>query len=458
MDDPVSTAASSFADPPDGPAIEPRSLDIYPLHRLLGLPQVSRLSAEQLFEIRVIGSVFAVRANSYVVEELIDWSKVPDDPIFKLVFPRRGMLRPEDFERVADALRTEASPVQLAAIVREIRAGMNPHPAGQMTLNQAILDGDRIEGLQHKYRETVLYFPSEGQTCHAYCAFCFRWPQFTGDKSLRMASTEDGRLIDYLAAHREVTDVLITGGDPLIMKSARLSRLFEALRSPELDHVRTVRIGTKALSWWPNRLISDRDAPELLSALSRLNDAGKHVAIMAHINHPQELRTGAARQAIALLRETRAIIRSQSPLLAGINDDPAIWSAMWAQQVNLGIVPYYMFVLRDTGAHGCFDVPLARAWRIYAEAERSVSGLARTAKGPSMSTTAGKIEVLGIEEVGGRRVFVLRMVQGREPQWAYRPFFAEYDEEACWIDDLKPAFGEERFFFERTDMPIRQPE
>lgn len=448
MDDAVSASASLLAGPDGEVAAEPRSLDIYPLQRLLGLPQVSRLSAEQLFEIRVIGSVFAVRANLYVVEELIDWSKVPDDPIFKLVFPSRGMLRPEDFALVADALRTEASPAQLAAIVRQIRAGMNPHPAGQMTLNRAILAGDPVEGLQHKYRETVLHFPSEGQTCHAYCTFCFRWPQFTGDKNLRIASTEDERLIHYLTAHREVTDVLITGGDPLIMKSARLSRLFEALCRPELQHVRTVRIGTKALSWWPYRLISDQDAPELLGALARLTKAGKHVAIMAHINHPQELRTATARLAISRLRDTGAIIRSQSPLIAGINDDPAIWSAMWAQQVNLGIIPYYMFVVRDTGARGCFDVPLARAWRIYAEAERSVSGLARTAKGPSMSTTAGKIEVLGVEEIGGRKVFVLRMVQGRDSSWAYRPFFAKYDEEACWIDDLKPAFGEERFFFE----------
>jgi KamA family protein len=454
----MSARAAGWTDPGGAPSVEPRPLEIYPLHRLLGLPQMSRLSAERLFEIRVIGSVFAVRANSYVVEELIDWSKVPDDPIFKLTFPSREMLRPDDFDRVADALRTQAPPAQLAAIVREIRGGMNPHPAGQMTLNRALIDGDPIEGLQHKYRETVLYFPSEGQTCHAYCTFCFRWPQFTGDKSLRMASTEDERLIDYLAAHREVTDVLITGGDPLIMKTARLSRLFEALRRPELDHVRTVRIGTKALSWWPYRLISDRDATELLRALARLNDSGKHVAIMAHINHPQELRTDAARQAIARLRGTGATIRSQSPLLAGINDDPAIWSAMWTQQVGLGIVPYYMFVVRDTGPRGCFDVPLARAFRIYAEAERSVSGLARTAKGPSMSTTAGKIEVLGVEELGGRKLFVLRMVQGRDPSWAYRPFFAEYDEEARWIDDLRPAFGERHFFFEDADGPARGPE
>ena len=77
-----------------------------------------------------------------------------------------------------------------------------------------------------------------------------------------------------------------------------------------------------------------------------------------------------------------------------------------------------------------------------------VSGLARTVRGPSMSATPGKVEVLGVQEVGGEKVFVLRFLQGRDPDWVGRPFFAKFDPHATWLDGLEPAFGEESFFFE----------
>ena len=120
---------------------------------------------------------------------------------------------------------------------------------------------------------------------------------------------------------------------------------------------------------------------------------------------------------------------------------------MWREQVRLGVVPYYMFVERDTGAHDYFKIPLARALRIYQEALRRVSGLARTVRGPSMSATPGKIEVTGVTEVGGEKVFALRMLQSRRPERVGRLFFARYDREAAWLDDLVPAFGADRFFF-----------
>ncbi len=131
-----------------------------------------------------------------------------------------------------------------------------------------------------------------------------------------------------------------------------------------------------------------------------------------------------------------------------INDDAAVWARLWKTQVNLGIVPYYMFVERDTGAHHYFEVPLFRAWKIYREAQQQVSGIARTARGPSMSANPGKVEIQGIAEVYGEKVFVLRFIQGRNPDWVQQPFFARFDERANWLDQLKPAFGEKKFFFE----------
>ncbi|MES9845308.1 MAG: lysine 2,3-aminomutase, partial [Candidatus Sedimenticola sp. 6PFRAG5] len=117
-------------------------------------------------------------------------------------------------------------------------------------------------------------------------------------------------------------------------------------------------------------------------------------------------------------------------------------------QIKLGIIPYYMFVERDTGARHYFEVPLAKAWEVYRQAMQRVSGLGRTARGPSMSAGPGKVEIQGVTEVAGEKVFVLRFIQARNPDWVQRPFFARYDEEATWLDGLKPAFGEEKFFFE----------
>jgi L-lysine 2,3-aminomutase len=151
---------------------------------------------------------------------------------------------------------------------------------------------------------------------------------------------------------------------------------------------------------------------------------------------------------VARVRAAGAEIRSQSPLLARINDDPEVWSRLWRAQVRLGIIPYYMFVERDTGAHRYFKVPLVRAWEIYRKAIRQVSGLGRTARGPSMSAGPGKIEIQGVSRVDGEKVIVLRFLQGRNPDWVNRPFFARYDKDATWLDQLRPAFGESRFFFQ----------
>ncbi|HPR08829.1 MAG TPA: lysine 2,3-aminomutase, partial [Denitromonas sp.] len=349
-----------------------------------------------------------------------------------------------------------ADKATLSAAVNEVRQALNPHPADQMEMNMPMDDeGNRLDGIQHKYRETVLFFPSQGQTCHAYCTFCFRWAQFVGDKELRIAASEASTLHDYLKAHTEVTDLLFTGDDPMVMKTKHLAAYLEPLLEPEFDHIQTIRIGTKALTFWPHRFLGADDAGELIDLLTRMVQAGKHVAVMGHYNHWKEMDTDAARAAIRAIRSTGAQIRAQGPLIAHINDDPDVWAKMWKMQVKLGIIPYYMFVERDTGARGYFEVPLDRAWEIYREAMQQVSGLARTARGPSMSASPGKVEVQGVTEIKGEKVFVLRFIQGRNPDWIQRPFFAKYNPDATWLHHLEPAFGEEKFFFDDEYEAIR---
>jgi KamA family protein len=430
-------------------ATKTRPIHVYTQRDLDRIAALHHLSGERRFAMKVVASVLPFRVNDYVIEELIDWNRVPNDPIFQLTFPQPGMLLPEHFERVAGLIGREDAREALTATVQEIRAALNPHPAGQLQLNvPRLADGAPAAGLQHKYPETVLFFPSRGQTCHAYCSFCFRWAQFIGDKTLRIAASEATQLQTYLRQHRQATDVLITGGDPLVMKTEHLAAYLEPLLRPEFAHIQTIRIGTKALTFWPHRFLASGDGDALMALFERLVSSGKHVALMAHLNHWRELSTDAAETAVARIRSTGAEIRSQGPVLAHINDDPAVWARLWQTQVRLGIIPYYMFVERDTGAHHYFKLPLVRTWEIYRDAMRRVSGLGRTARGPSMSAGPGKVEVQGVSEVQGERVLVLRFLQGRNPDWVNRPFFARYDDEASWLDELKPAFGRSSFFFE----------
>jgi L-lysine 2,3-aminomutase len=264
-----------------------------------------------------------------------------------------------------------------------------------------------------------------------------------------MASTDTAELHTYLADHPYVSDLLVTGGDPMVMKTRHLAALLEPLQEPKYSHIKTIRLGTKALTFWPQRFVSDVDAAPLLELLSKLVAAGKHVAIMAHFNHWREMDSPIARQAIELLRQTGVEIRSQGPVLAHINDSADVWAKTWAMQIEAGVIPYYMFVERDTGAKQYFEIPLARAWSIYRDAAKQLSGLGRTARGPVMSASPGKVEVQGVAEIRGEKVFVLRFLQARNAEWAYRPFFAQYCEKATWLNQLKPAFGETEFFFER---------
>ncbi|MEE9551759.1 MAG: lysine 2,3-aminomutase, partial [Gammaproteobacteria bacterium] len=334
------------------------------------------------FEIKVVAKILPFRVNQYVIDELINWDNPEEDPLFILIFPQREMLEPDVFEQMASLLKNNADSAEINLLANEIRKGLSPHPSGQVELNVPKMDDHKMAGMQHKYRETLLFFPSQGQVCHSYCTFCFRWAQFVGDRSQRFSSSASEELHSYLRQHKEITDLLVTGGDPMVMKTHHLAHYLNQLTGPGYEHVQNVRIGTKSLTYWPHRFVTDPDADDLLRLFEKLVKAGKHVAFMAHINHWRELEPNMTKRAIQRIRNTGAEIRTQGPLLAKINDNHEIWAQMWRDQVKLGMIPYYMFVERDTGAHRYFEVPLLKAWEIYRQAIQDVSGLARTVRGP----------------------------------------------------------------------------
>ena len=280
------------------------------------VPQIQGISKELRQDVRVVAQVLPFKSNRYVMDHLIDWDRVPDDPMFRLTFPQREMLQPEHYDRIASLLARDADNAELREAANEIRLTLNPHPAGQMEHNVPTLHGKPLMGMQHKYRETVLFFPSQGQTCHAYCTFCFRWPQFVGMEGLKFAMRDGELLREYVEEHPEVSDILFTGGDPLIMKTRILRGYIEPLLEPgRAPNISTIRIGSKALAYWPQRLISDDDADELLDLFRRVVASGRQLAMMSHFNHPVEVEAPPALEAIRVLRETGAQIRTQTPLL-----------------------------------------------------------------------------------------------------------------------------------------------
>src|SRR5215468_9171418 len=298
-----------------------RGFRAYSAKHLDLLIQRAGLGPEERLAVRAVATVLPFRTNSYVVEQLIDWDAAPDDPIYRLVFPQPDMLPEADVRRLADMIDGGEPEAGLRAAAHEIRMRLNPHPAGQLLLNPPSLEGRPLPGLQHKYPETVLFFPRQGQTCHAYCTYCFRWAQFVDEPGLKMATDDISTLVAYLAEHREVTSVLITGGDPMIMGEPVLRRYLEPLIDPRLEHLESIRIGTKSLSYWPQRFVTDPDADDTLRLFEEVQQAGRTLAFMAHFSHPRELQPALVTEAVRRILSTGAVIRTQAPLIRYNNDD-----------------------------------------------------------------------------------------------------------------------------------------
>lgn len=424
----------------------------YTLNNFETIPQINKLNNEQINAIRVVGNVLPFKVNNYVIDELIDWNNIPNDAIFQLVFPQKGMLSTENYKIVEEALNSNVSKEEIKVLVNKLRIDLNPHPAGQKDENVPQVDGVKLTGVQHKYDQTVLFFPNHGQTCHAYCTFCFRWPQFIGIDELKFASRETELLVKYIKENDQITDVLFTGGDPMVMSAKRLEAYINPILEADLPNLKTIRIGSKSLAYWPYKYTTDEDSQAVLSLFKKVVDKGLHLSFMAHFNHPTEMETPAVKQAVKNILATGAQIRTQSPIMKHINDSPIIWESMWKEQVKMGMIPYYMFIARDTSAQEYFAVTLENALNIYNAAYKNVSGVVRTVRGPSMSAAPGKVQLLGINEINGEKVFMLKFLQARNTDWLEKPFCAKYDPKAIWLDDLKPSFGKKKFMFDEKEF------
>lgn len=356
------------------------------IRRLDHIPQLSPAERAQL---RPVAERYVFRANDYYLN-LIDWND-PDDPIRQLIVPR-----PEELH---DWGRLDAS--------NEAAVTVAP-------------------GVQHKYAHTVLLLCNE--VCGAYCRYCFRKRLFMDENAEVTNDVSEG--IRHIADHPNVTNVLLTGGDPLLMSTRRLREIITALRA--IPHVRIIRIGSKMPAFDPFRILRD---PELLELLSTHSTARSRIYLMAHFDHPRELTEEAVACLDALIR-AGVICCNQCPLIRGINDRPRVLSDLFRELSFVGCPPYYLFQCRPTAGNEPYTVPIVRGWNIFREALRIGSGLARRAR-YVMSHERGKVEIVGVH----RDTIFLRFHRSKDPAERGRLMKYRRNDEACWLDDLEPVRG-----------------
>jgi len=243
--------------------------------------------------------------------------------------------------------------------------------------------------------------------------------------------------VEYMHENPDITNVVFSGGDPLTMSTKDIRKFIEPFLS--VDTVHSICFTTKALGWWPYRFTSENDSAELLGYFEEIRSKKKHVSLIAHFSHPKELTTRAVRDAITVLKQANVVIRCQNPLLSGINDSPEILAELWQRQVDLGLVPYYLFLESDSESRQYYKIPFDKAFGIFKEAQKKVSSLSKTVQGPVIMHNAGKILMQGILRFAGKPMFLFKHIEHPDPEMVGEQFLAESDSEITHVHQLKPV-------------------
>ncbi|MFW3146128.1 MAG: KamA family radical SAM protein [Thermoplasmatota archaeon] len=373
-----------------------------------GLTETEKANLENVVE------KYAFYANEYYLG-LIDWND-PDDPVRKIIIPT------ED----------------------EIMNGGSLDPSNERSFTVA-------KGMEHKYGPTALILAS--RACGGVCRFCFRKRIFMPDNL--DAVPDLTAAYNYLRNHKEINNVLISGGDPLVLPTRYLEKVLEELYS--MEHIRFVRIGTKMVVYNPFRILED---PSLTDMIRRFSGQRRKLYFITDINHPREL-TKQSIRALNMLREAGAVLSNQTPILRGVNDDKEILKELFNKLAAVGVPPYYVFQCRPTVGNQPFKVPIEEAYRIFEEAKAEVSGLAKRSRF-IMSHSTGKLEIVALTD----EHIIFKYHNAAHEENDSRVLVFKRDPDACWLDDyteLVGSFGpdvecsgclENEMDQERVDPPV----
>ena len=357
---------------------------------LTKLEQIPQLSQGEIDRLKDVDEKFVFRTNDYY-QSLIDWDD-PEDPIRRIVIP--------DVQELDDWGQLDASDEESYTVAK---------------------------GLEHKYDSTALLLVNE--VCAAYCRFCFRKRLFMDENEEVTKDISEG--LEYIRTHKEISNVLLTGGDPLIMSTSKLEPIIQQIR--EVDHVNIIRIGTKIPAFNPMRIYND---PSLEAMFRKYSTPEKRIYVMAHFNHPRELTPEAVR-GLSFLLDAGAILVNQTPMIAGVNDDPDVLVEMFNKLSYIGVPPYYVFQCRPTLGNRIYVTPLEEVFEIFETARTRCSGLAKRAR-LVMSHATGKIEVVGLTEKYIYFKYLRAAVEDNDAKF----MVFKRNPDAYWFDDYKELVDE----------------
>jgi lysine 2,3-aminomutase len=413
--------------------------------------QIDKLEDREMFI-----AVYRFMATKHVLNA-INWDKYEKDSLFQLVFPQPGMIKADEVAKYKAA----KSEQERAKVIEDYMEKTNPHD-GKQQLNKPwfVNDDEEVEvlkGVQHKYPQCQLILDKSTQNCFAFCNYCFRHAQVRGDEDMFLQ--EDIQQIHrYLRKHKEVTDVLITGGDAGYLTYERLEEYaLPLINDDELMHIKTLRLGTRVLSFQPEYILSDK-FKKFLDLFKMLKNNGLQVLLMSHFSTPHELLNPSTIAAINRLRAHNVTLKSQSPIMRHIslfaNENGEVdversaqnWIDLGNILAMLGVGFHSMYFARPTGEHHYFTTPLADIEKVFTRVYRDLPSINRPSRFITMTSSAGKISLLGVTTIKGEKVFVLKVNEGRNMDWIDRVYLAKYDEKENTIAHLKPYEGEKHFY------------
>ncbi|MEE8576382.1 MAG: KamA family radical SAM protein [candidate division Zixibacteria bacterium] len=356
---------------------------------VFSIDKIAQLSLGEKSRLKEVIRKYPFRANDYYLS-LIDWND-PNDPLRRLIIPH------ED---------------ELLAF-----GELDPCKEESVTVRK---------GAQHKYGSTVLLLVNEA--CAAFCRYCFRKRLFMNDND--EAAYDVGPGIEYIRQHPEVSNVLLTGGDPMILPTPKLEKILSALR--RIDHVRLIRIGSKVPALNPFRFLND---DHLMEVLQKYSEPDRRIYMMCHFDHPREL-TDEAREAVDRLLKAGVVCVNQNPIIRGISDNPEVMATLWDELSFMGVPQYYIFQCRPTAGNEPYAVPIVEAYHKIEEAKKYCSGLAKRLR-YGMSHESGKIEIVGVDH----RHIYLKYHRAKHKVDEQRLFVCHRNDKAYWLDNLRPIDG-----------------
>ena len=359
------------------------SISVTQMKHLTKIEQLEQLSEQERISLKKVAETFSFRSNDYYLS-LINWDD-PDDPIRKIIIPHTHEL--EKWGR------------------------LDPSNEESYTI---------MPGLEHKYHSTALLLISN--VCEGICRYCFRKRVFIDPQRTYLRDT--AAAMQYITEHKEITNVLLTGGDPLVLKTSKLDNIIRQLR--EIEHVQIIRIGTKMPAFNPYRIIED---PALLEMISNYTTEQKKIYIMTHFVHPREL-TDVAVKSVNLFQKAGALLANQTPLIRGVNSNPEVLAELLRKLSFIGDVPYYIFQCRPAIGNKAYSVPIEKGYEIVEQAKSMVSGLAKRVR-YTMSHTTGKIEILGKT----KEFVYFKYHRAADDQDSGRFLVFKSNPDAYWFDD-----------------------